>query len=187
MAALYQDYPLGEGGYTYQDFRQRLEEAADAELAQRLEGWVYRAEPLPLAETLETMGWKFGRNVIDKTPVQVSLRITLRGDPPIVRVARLGGPGWRASVNTRDELLAQDNARIGGGLNALLRRYEPGDTAALTLFRDGVLRTLSLTLDPVLPTHELLVDEDESPNATRLRSDWLSGVAEEKPENQASF
>lgn len=179
MSALYDDFPLGEGGFTYGDFRDRLAEAGGEELAARLDGWVYETSPLPVAEALEVVGWALGREDTSEDPVQVSVGASLRGNPPAVRYARLDGAAWRAGVNAGDELLALDGMRIGSGLNSLLRRYTPGDEVELALFRDGELKTLSLTLDPVLADHEINVDDVANETARRLRRAWLGGHDEE--------
>ena len=48
MSALYDDFPLGEGGFTYGDFRDRLASAGGDDLAERLDGWVYARCLFPL-------------------------------------------------------------------------------------------------------------------------------------------
>ena len=179
MSALYDDFPLGNGGFTYGDFRDRLSAAGGGDLGERLDGWVYGTEPLPVAEALESIGWVLGREDISDDPVQVSLGLSLRGTPPVVRYARLDGAGWRAGVNAGDELLALGGNRIGGSLDSLLRRHVPGEEVELALFRDGALKTLSLTLDPVLADHEINVNEDAEERTRELRRDWLGGYDED--------
>ncbi len=178
MSALYDDFPLGEGGFTYDDFRSRLAAAGGEALADRLDSWVYDTDPLPVAEALEVIGWALDREDTSEAPVQVSVGAALRGNPPVVRYARLDSAAWRAGVNAGDELLALDGIRIGSGLDSLLRRYTPGDEVELALFRDGELKTLSLTLDPVLADHEINVDDVANEQARRLRRDWLGGFDE---------
>ncbi len=183
MAAMYDDFPLGNGGFTYGDFRARVALMGGGDLAERLDGWVYGSNPLPVTEALGSVGWMLGREDTSEDPVQVSMGLSLRGNPPEVRVARLNGSAWRAGVNTGDELLAIDGERIGSNLDSILRRYSPGDEVELTLFRGGALRTLTLTLDPILADHELLVDEVASNEAFALRTGWLGDVEEEDGEN----
>ncbi|MFN2288121.1 MAG: PDZ domain-containing protein, partial [Chromatocurvus sp.] len=181
MASLYDDFPLGGGGFTYADFRERIAAAGGDELAGRLDGWVYDTSPLPVTEALASMGWALGRKDTSEEPVQVSIDAALRGNPPVVRYAHLDGAAWSAGVNAGDELLALDGVRIGEDLDTLLRRYSPGDEVDLTLFRDGTLKTLALTLSPILAEHEIEVTEDSSQHVRSLRSDWLGGVEEETP------
>ena len=183
MSALYDDFPLGEGGFTYQDFRARLAAVGGGDLADRLDGWVYDTNPLPVAEVLESIGWELGREDTSEDPVQVSLGVAVRGNPPIVRFADLDGAAWRAGVNAGDDLLALDGERIGSGLNALLRRYTPEDEVELALFRDGSLKTLAVDLDPVHASHEIEVNEEADENTARLRQDWLGGMKEEDEES----
>lgn len=184
MAALYDDFPLGEGGFTYQDFRERLAAAGGGTLAAQLDDWVYGTEPLPVAEALSSIGWTLDRKDVSEEPVQVSLDAALRGNPPVVRFARLNGAAWNAGVNAGDELLALDGARIGSNLNNLLRRYSPDEKVDLTLFRDGVLKTLDLTLSPVRADHEIDADEEAAATTEQRRKDWLGGHEEDKDEEE---
>jgi len=182
MSALYDDFPLGEGGFTYADFRDRLAAAGGNSLAEKLDAWVYGTEPMPVAEALASVGWLLAREDVSDAPVQVSLGAAVSGNPPTVRYARLDSAAWQAGVNAGDELLAIDGRRISGGLNTLLRRYKPGDTIELTLFRDGMLETLHVTLDPILADYEINVDEATGSQAALLRSEWLDGAGEEEQE-----
>ncbi|MDP3518152.1 MAG: PDZ domain-containing protein [Pseudohongiella sp.] len=182
MTALYDDFPLGGGGFTYADFRERLAAAGGDTLAAQLDGWVYDTQPLPVAEALQSIGWVLDREDTSKAPVQVSLEASLRGNPPVVVYPRLDGAAWRAGINAGDELLALDGVRIGANLDALLRRFSPGDEVEFTLFRDGLLKTLPLTLDPVRGDHEIEVDDDARRQVRRARADWLGGAEEDGEE-----
>jgi predicted metalloprotease with PDZ domain len=179
MSSLYDDFPLGGGGFTYADFRERLAATGGDALAEQLDGWVYDAQPLPLTDALASIGWVLEREDTSEAPVQVSLDVSLRGNPPVVFSPRLDGAAWRAGINAGDELLALDNVRIGGGLNDLLRRYSPGDEVEFTLFRDGQLKTVPVTLNPVRGDFEVTEDEDASEALQRMRIDWLKVDEEE--------
>lgn len=176
MTALYDDFPLGGGGFTYADFRERLAAAGGNALAEQLDGWVYDTQPLPVEEALQTIGWVLDREDTSKAPVQVSLDASLRGNPPVVSTPRLDGAAWRAGINAGDELLALDGVRIGGNLDALLRRYTPGDEVEFTLFRDGLLKTLPVILNPVRGDFEVDVDDDAGEAIQRLRAGWLGDL-----------
>ena len=60
----------------------------------------------------------------------------------------------------------------------MLRRYTPGDEVELALFRDGLLKTFYLRLDPILADHEIKNDENAEHQARELRRDWLGGFDE---------
>ena len=93
------------------------------------------------------------------------------GDEPTVQVPTTG-----------DELMALDGVRIGANLDALLRRYSPGDEVEFSLFRDGILKTVPVTLNPVRGDFEIEVDEDAGRDVNRMRSGWLGGVEEDSEE-----
>lgn len=179
MSALYDDFPLGAGGYTYDDFRDRLASVGGENLAERLDGWVYDISPLPVSDALGAVGWLLDREDTSDDPIQVSLGLALRGNPPIVRSALLDGAGWNAGVNAGDELLALNGNRIGSVLPSLLRRYVPGEQIELTVFRDSKLKTLILTLDPLLAAHKIEQDESADGRVLELRKAWLGGYEEE--------
>ena len=178
MTSLYDDFPLGDGGFTYADFRERLAAAGGDALAEQLDGWVYDTQPLPVEDALQSIGWVLEREDTSEDPVQVSLDVSLRGNPPVVASPRLDGAAWRAGINAGDELLALNGVRIGGNLDALLRRYSPGDEVEFTLFRDGLLKTLPVTLNPVRGDFEVEVDDEASEAIERLRAGWLSDAEE---------
>ena len=178
MTSLYDDFPLGNGGFTYADFRERLAAAGGDVLAEQLDGWVYDTQPLPVEDALQSIGWVLEREDTSEDPVQVSLDVSLRGNPPVVATPRLDGAAWKAGINAGDELLALNGVRIGGNLDALLRRYSPGDEVEFTLFRDGLLKTLPVTLNPVRGDFEVEVDDEASEAIERLRAGWLSDAEE---------
>ena len=181
MTSLYDDFPLGGGGFTYADFSARVADAGNNALAEQLDGWVYDAEPLPLADALQSVGWVLEREDTSEDLVQVSLDASLRGVPPVVFSPRLDGAAWRAGINAGDELLALDGVRIGANLDALLRRYNPGDVVEFSLFRDGFLRTIPVTLSPVRGDFEIEVEDDTPESEQRARAEWL-GVADDSSE-----
>jgi len=178
MTNMYDDFPLGDGGFTYADFRERLAAAGGDALAEQLDGWVYDTQPLPVEDALKSIGWVLEREDTSKAPVQVSLDASLRGNPPVVTSPRLDGAAWRAGINAGDELLALNGVRIGGNLDAILRRYNPGDEVEFTLFRDGLLKTLPVTLNPVRGDFEVEVDDDAGEAIQRLRAGWLGNTEE---------
>ncbi|MAY57361.1 MAG: hypothetical protein CMQ46_03285 [Gammaproteobacteria bacterium] len=180
MTALYDDFPLGGGGFTYADFRERLAAAGGDALAEQLDGWVYDTQPLPLAEALASIGWVLEREDTSEDQVQVSIDAPVRGNPPVVSYARLDGAAWNAGINAGDELIALDGVQISNGLDVMLRRYSPGEEVEFTLFRDGILKTLPLTLNPVIGDFEVEVNEDAGETAAELRSGWLGGVEEDE-------
>ncbi|HBN14180.1 MAG TPA: hypothetical protein DD407_04010, partial [Pseudohongiella sp.] len=100
--------------------------------------------------------------------------------PPVVSYARLDGAAWNAGINAGDELIALDGVQISNGLDVMLRRYSPGEEVEFTLFRDGILKTLPLTLNPVIGDFEVEVNEDAGETAAELRSGWLGGVEEDE-------
>ena len=100
-----------------------------------------------------------------------------------VRSVRLDGPGWQAGLNVNDVLIAVNGTRIGDDLDALLSRYAPDDAVDITLFRDGQLRTVALTLGTAWQDYEVVPSDDAKRRARRLRTQWLGGREESSEES----
>jgi len=185
MRSLYEDFPLGSSGYTYEDFRERVQRFGGETLAEGLDGWVLGTEPLPVGEALAKMGWALGRegepDEGDADDTQEDVEATLglsavSGDGgQRVRYVRLDGPAWRAGLNVDDVLLALNGIRIGDDLEGLLERHQPGKEVEVAFFREGRLRRVTARLDEALRDH-VVEPQDESDEATvALRRAWLGG------------
>ena len=177
LRALYEDFPLGSGGYGYADVRDRVELIGGGSLAEDLDGWVLGTEPLPVAEALANVGWRLER---EDEPPAATLGIGSRPADGGHRLSalRLDGPAWRAGLNVDDLLLAVDAVRIGDDLDALLERHAPGETVRVTFFRDGRLRELEVSLGTALRDHRVEPAADADDAAGALRRAWLGDRAE---------
>ncbi|MEE4279260.1 MAG: PDZ domain-containing protein [Halieaceae bacterium] len=179
MRSLYEDYPLGSGGYSYADIRERVERFGGETLAGKLDGWVLGTEALPVSDVLATVGWSLAREGEDEE-AEATLAVRTRNAAGGLQVTyvRLDGPAWRAGLNVDDVLIAIDGVQVGGELDDLLTRHAVGDTVEIAYFREGRLRSLSATLDAALrdhvvePTEGAYEDEDED-SAEALRKAWL--------------
>ena len=165
MRGLFEDFPLGSDGFTHADVRALVARFGGAALADDLDAWVLRGEPLPLAPTLASVGWTLQRKAAEDGAASTSLELQLcdANRPLTVCTVALEGAGWRAGINAGDELLAIDGARIEGfvpgpatGIETLLRRHEVGESVAVALFRGGVLRTIPVTLAAARTAHEVI-------------------------------
>jgi predicted metalloprotease with PDZ domain len=84
-------------------------------------------------------------------------------------------PGYVAGVSAGDELLAIDDFRLGtDGLDAVLRRYAPGDKVTVLISRRDQLSRLEITLGNAPPDQWMLtVGPDATPVQTERLEAWL--------------
>jgi predicted metalloprotease with PDZ domain len=185
MRSLYEDYPLDSDGYRYEDIRERVARFGGDALAAELDGWVLGTEALPVAEVLATVGWSLTRDDEDEDP-EPTLGVSTRdghGGREITYV-RLDGPAWRAGLNVDDVLIAVDAAQIVGDLDEILKRHGVGDSVEVTFFREGRLRTTSVTLDPALRDHEVEPLDNADETVVARRRDWLGGHEEASDDDE---
>jgi predicted metalloprotease with PDZ domain len=148
-----------------------VRELAGDEVAQQLQGWVHRAEELPLRELLDAHGvvWR------DEGRAGVAQRLGLR-----VREAALtgigvthvlaGGAAETGGVNARDEILGCNGWRLRR-LDDASGLLAAGETRLrLLVSRDQRLIELDVELPPARPASVALSLADA---ATPLRRRWL--------------
>jgi predicted metalloprotease with PDZ domain len=173
MADLYRQFPLDGPGYTSDDFRAAAERAAGAgggaaDLRAFFERYVNgTAEPdwdrafAPLGVEVVSDKPKKRRGAkADQgdTPESdgpaPSLGLTLRDEGGLAVVATVldDGPAADAGVIAGDGIVALDGLRLrAGDLDANLKRYKPGATAKLSLFRYDQLHEKTLTIGTAPP------------------------------------
>ncbi|MFQ5413607.1 MAG: M61 family metallopeptidase, partial [Phycisphaerae bacterium] len=82
-----------------------------------------------------------------RTKAYLGLRLSDRGGKTNVRSVSADGPAYRAGVIVGDEIVALDGRRLPAGeLDDRLKRFDPGDTVRLTIFRRDMLRTIEVVL-----------------------------------------
>lgn len=134
-----------EDGYTAQDVRAVASEVAGQDLSDLFDAYVDGTDELDYTQALAWFGLRFPPRTEpdgDEAP-DGWLGLELGGGR--VREVRYDTPAFAAGLNVGDELLAIDGVRWEGGGEAYGARFHPGDTATLTIARDGYVRDLPVT------------------------------------------
>lgn len=154
-------------------FFQALGTAGYTELAARVEDWVYRAQPLPLAESFAKLGltlnWRSPQHFDDTHGIQqlsapATLGCSLKTQNGLVTVQQLylDSAAHQAGLMAGDQLLALAGYKITDkSLPQLLKRLPYGSAQPLTVFRKDRLLTLSLTLQAAKAQVAMLSIADE--------------------------
>jgi predicted metalloprotease with PDZ domain len=158
MRALYADYFKRGRNYTPEDFQREAERAAGSSLEEFFRAYVRGREELDYNAALEWVGLRLDTSapatpargaVADSSGYVYPLGATVAedGERLVVRNVHAGEPAYEQGLNAGDQIVAVDGYRATRDfLLARVGDKRPGDTLALTVFRDDELRTLPLKL-----------------------------------------
>jgi predicted metalloprotease with PDZ domain len=152
LRALYADFFKKDRNYTPADFQKAAETAAGASLEDFFAKYVRGKEELNYNAALEAVGLRLDTGAVGPTgqPVErVYFGADLRQEEDRLMVTRVyaGSPAYEQGLNTGDQIVALDNARVTSAFfNARLAEKKPGDLINLTIFRFDELSTLLIKL-----------------------------------------
>lgn len=148
MRLAYERY-AGAKGYTPEQFRQAMGEAAGVDLSAWFADAVSSTKELDYAEALDFYGLRFAP--VDVAGARPTMGASTRNDAGrlVVSVVRRGTPAHEAGLNVDDEILAIDDLRVrADGLVARMEQYRVGDTVRVLVARRDRLMTLDVRLAP---------------------------------------
>ncbi len=150
---LYTEFFKKERNYSPEDFQKAAELAAGGSLETFFAKYVHGKEELDYNAGLEAVGLRLdtgATNGPNGQPVQRSyFGADVRQEDDRLMVTRVyaGSPAYDQGLNTGDQIVALDNARMTQTLfNARLAEKRPGDLLNLTIFRSDDLSTLLIKL-----------------------------------------
>ncbi len=152
MRALYTEFFKKNRNYTPADFQKLSEAAAGASLEDFFAKYVRGKEELDYNAALEAVGLRLETTSLGPNgqPVErVNFGADLRQEQDRLMVTRVyaGSPAYDQGLNTGDQILALDNARVTRDFfNARIAEKKPGDLINLTIFRFDQLSTLLIKL-----------------------------------------
>ena len=131
--------------YTEDEFRKGLELIAGEPLAEFLQRHVYGKETINYNRFLNYAGLQLIEEKDDE--VGLGARLEDRAGKIIVTFTKRGGVAYEQGLNVNDEVLGVDGLRLSVGLlNQYIARKKPNEKISLLISRDGLIRTLELTL-----------------------------------------
>lgn len=159
-----------------------IDRAAGMDLGEFYRDYVRGTRELDLDRFVRHAGLTFGPvprpTVGPESVVPGHLGIEFVNDQGRVRLKEVldGGPGRRAGLSPGDEIVALDGCRVlHEGFSDALKRYPPGSTVTIDLFRRGLLRRLSATTGtPPAPKYALSPVESATPLEKEIHASWLA-------------
>ena len=149
---LYTEFFKKDRNYTPADFQKASELAAGGSLEEFFAKYVRGKDELDYDAALAAVGLRLDRGAtgpngqpVERTYFGADLRQD--GDRLLVTRVYAGSPAYDQGLNTGDQIVALDNARMTQALfNARLAEKRPGDLLNLTIFRSDDLSTLLIKL-----------------------------------------
>jgi predicted metalloprotease with PDZ domain len=152
MRSLYEEFYKQGRNYTPADFQRAAERAAGARLEDFFRRYVRGREELEWNEALELVGLRLdttGESAGKPAPERAYFGATLAQEGERLRITNVPSdtPAYEAGLYANDQIVAVDGFRASRDfLNARLEERRPGDTVALTVFRNEELRTINVRL-----------------------------------------
>lgn len=182
LRALYVDFFKKNRNYTPADFQKTAETAAGGSLEEFFAKYVRGKDELNYNAALEAVGLRLQSAALGPTgqPVErVYFGADLRQDGDRVVVSRVyaGSPAYEQGLNTGDQIVALDNARVTRDfLNARIAEKKPGDLINLTIFRFDELSTLLIKLGGRADgTYRIVPLPSQTEAQKRMFRSWLGG------------
>lgn len=177
MSAMYDQYYTREDrGFTEAEFIAMAEKIAGKSL-KTIFDYIEVASSLDYNTYLNYAGLELvdGYNELNRADLGVKTT-TLNGKIIVSHVIRESG-AWKAGINVKDELISINNERLNDSqdIESHLKAAKIGQQYQILLSRDGVLKTLTVTLSKDESKHYLILPVSKSTEAQdNVRNVWLS-------------
>lgn len=176
MRRLFADYQQDDYvGLRRAYLQEVVEDVAGQEMSRLFDDYVYGTKEIDFATPLEVFGlrvvpsWKRSQNDGPPSGGQVGIDVIEEAGKAIVSRVRVDTPAAREGLYVGDEIIAVDGHRCSteAGLRERFTERTPDQQVTITLARRGIMREVSMVLDPWPPDRFTLMPV-ESPTATQL-------------------
>ena len=182
LRAMFERFPVGKNGYTIEDLQKVSEEKGGGSFAEFFTKHVTGSEDFAWEELFAAAGLE-----VKATPeTKPSLGVRMNDSEGRVRIwgVQAGTAGDAAGLTQGDEIVAFNGYRARSQeVSARVSEMKPGESAAMTIFRDEKL--LTITVRPFIPTvPNYTVKKVEKPTDVQkaIYEKWLGVKWEEKKE-----
>jgi predicted metalloprotease with PDZ domain len=172
---LYQEYyKKQQRGFTDEEFKQALEQAAGHNFDAFFAKYVNGTEPIDYAPFFAPVGIRLSTTPASPADGFLGATTAPTGGKATVTSVRRDGPAWTDGLNVGDEIIALDSIRVLDDPNRLLASRKPNDVVRVLINRAGILRELPIRLaDNPLITYKLEPLANLNERQKRLYVQWL--------------
>jgi predicted metalloprotease with PDZ domain len=171
----------GSHGYTSEDIFGVVKDVGGPDVASWLRDAVGGTAELDYEPAFATLGLELEppkKPKKDEKPAGwTGLTVASASAAKVTRVLR-DSPAWNAGLEAGDEILAVDEVRVlGDDWADRLKRYHPGDQAAILFARRGVVRTVPITFAAEPRKWALRAVEKPARAQKQRQAEWLGEAA----------
>ncbi len=166
-------YKQKKRGYTDAEFKRGLEKFAGAKLDDFYKNYIYGLTQIDYGKYLAYAGYKITDELANNDYPSLGIAINDINGKKVVAAVLRGSAGWIDGINVNDELLSIDGTPVTDAAT-MLNGKKPGDKISVSVLRDNLPLTLSVTL--LRNAHvNYKVEELPAPTAGQLavRKKWL--------------
>ncbi len=175
MKYLYEEYYLKTGkGIPDGEFKKVFELFAGQNLDDFYRRYIDGTEEIDYARFLSLAGINVEKKLSSAELLLGVVTIDEEGKV-IVKSVREDSPGWISGINANDEIIAVDGFRVRQrGISAILDNKNPEDIVEVILARDGIIKTIDVTLHPTENYYYYLKPyKERTAKQQRVLSKWL--------------
>ncbi len=181
FSELWAEFRRTGAGIDDEAFWGRIERAAGTELGEFYRDYIRGTRELDLDQFVRHAGLSFGpvprpsSGPESALPGYLGIEFANEGGRVRVKEVLDGGPGRRAGLAPGDEIVALDGARVlHDGFADALKRFPPGSSLTIDLFRRGLLRRLAVTTGtPPAAKYALTPVATPTDREKEIHASWL--------------
>jgi predicted metalloprotease with PDZ domain len=168
-------YKTKKRGYTDAEFKKGFEKFAGKKLDDFYKKYVNGLTPIDYNKYLGYAGYKINDELADNNDPALGLITATNGNKKIiVTTVTRGTAAYIDGINVNDELTAIDDNPITDAAT-MLNGKKPGDKINITLIRDGLTTTLTVTLlKNARVKYKIVPVDNATPQQLLVRNKWLS-------------
>lgn len=146
MKYLYKEYYEKKNiGFTDDQFKQAAEKFTGRDLTEFYSKYINGVEQIPYEKYLNIVGLKITDLNATKTDPYFGANSTNANGKVLITSVVKGSPAYQSGINVNDEIIAIDNFRVDD-LTKALGYKKVGDKIAVLLNRDGMMKTIEVTI-----------------------------------------
>jgi len=178
LKAMYDEYFLKQNrGFTSEEFKMMAEKIGGVSFDNFYREYVHKAAPINFQVHLDHAGLALVDEYAGLNTPSLGLTATSKdGKLSVVSVTR-AGTAWTDGISVNDEIIAVNGNRMSdqAGIDRLIANKKVGEKVDVLLSRDGLVRTLSVTLKKENKgKFRIEAAKDASTQQFAVRKKWLN-------------
>jgi predicted metalloprotease with PDZ domain len=169
MHNLYQTYYKNKNrGFTEKEFMAECEKLVGRSLTTFFADFTNGTKALDYNESLSKIGLHVLNLNEGKADLGLGVGLNTSAGKMVVSSVLRNSSAWKYGLNVNDEIMAIDGYRVGVDISAFINTKNAGDTLKILISRDGLIKELSIVLEPY-QTFAAKLEKVAQPNEMQLK------------------